>query len=138
MSDEEWAIFEPFLTTPSPQGGRPPVDHRRVLDGILWICRTGAGWRDLPAEFGNWNSVWRQHRRWSVSGVWDVMLQAFADSGGDADLLQMVDSTTIRAHRCAAGQKGGLKIRRSAAREADFPPKSIFAPMPTGFPSRRS
>ena len=42
MTDDEWAIFEPFLTTPSPQGGRPPSDHRRVLDGILWIARTGA------------------------------------------------------------------------------------------------
>jgi transposase len=106
MSDEEWAIFEPFLT---PATGRPPKSHRRVLDGIFWIARTGAQWRDLPAEFGNWNSVWKQFRRWAVSGVFDVMLQGCADSGGDTDMLQMIDSTVIRAHRCAAGIKGDSK-----------------------------
>ena len=63
MTDEEWAFFEPFLTGRSEQGGRPPRDHRRVLDGIFWIARTGAPWRDLPEELGNWNSVWRQMER---------------------------------------------------------------------------
>jgi transposase len=55
---------------------------------------------------GNWNSVHKQFRRWCLSGVWDVPLQALADSGGDADALQMIDSTTVRAHRCAAGERG--------------------------------
>ena len=127
MSDEEWRLFEPFVAASGPQGGRPASNHRRVLDAIFWIARPGAPWRDLPAEFGNWNSAWRQFRRWSQSGVWDVMLQGFSDSGGDADLLQMIDSTTIRAHRCAAGIKGGLKVRRSDAPEADFRPKSTSA-----------
>ena len=121
MSDEEWAVFEPFLTSST---GRPPKGHRRVLDGVFWMARTGAAWRDLPSEFGNWNSVWRQFRRWALSGVFDVMLEGFADSGGEADMLQMIDSTVIRAHRCAAGIKGGFKIRRLAARGVDFPPKS--------------
>ena len=112
MTDQEWAIFEPFLTCPSPQGGRPPKNHRRVLDGVFWINRTGAPWRDLPDVFGNWNSVWRQFRRWCLSGVWNIVLQALADGGGDADALQMIDSTTVRAHRCAAGQRGGLRTRR--------------------------
>lgn len=103
MTDEEWAIFVPFLTTPSAQGGRPPQNHRRVLDGVFWICRTGAPWRDLPDALGNWNSTWRQFRRWCHSGIWDLILQAFADGGGDLDMLQMIDSTTVRAHRCAAG-----------------------------------
>jgi len=82
MTDEEWAIFAPFLTTASLRGGRPPMNHRHRLDGILWICRTGAPWRDLPAAFGKWNSVWKQFRRWCESGVWDLLLQALADSGG--------------------------------------------------------
>jgi transposase len=73
MTDDEWAIVEAFLTTPSSQGGRPPGDHRRVLDGVLWINRTGAPWRDMPEAFGNWNSVWRQFRRWCLSGVWDIV-----------------------------------------------------------------
>jgi transposase len=131
MTDEEWEIIAPFLTTPSSRGGRPPANHRRVLDGALWICRTGAPWRDLPEAFGNWNSVWRQFRRWSLSGIWDLVLQALADSGGELDMLQMIDSTTVRAHRCAAGEKGGFSSRRSAGRAAGSPPRSICAAMPS-------
>jgi len=137
MSDEEWAIFAPFLARPSPQGGRPPKNHRKVLDGVFWINRTGAPWRDLPEVLGNWNSVHKQFRRWCLSGVWDLVLQALADSGGDADALQMIDSTTVRAHRCAAGEKGGFRTRRSVARVAASPPRSISAATPRGLPSVR-
>lgn len=132
MTDDEWAIVVPFLTAPS---GRPPKNHRRNLDGALWICRTGAPWRDLPNQFGNWNSVWRQFRRWCLSGVWDVILQALADSGGEKDMLQMIDSTIIRAHRCAAGEKGGPRPRLSAAHAAASAPKSTSAATPWGCPS---
>jgi len=130
MTDDEWAVVAPFLTTPSAQGGRPPADHRQVLDAVLWINRTGAPWRDLPEEFGNWNSVWRQFRRWCLSGVWDIILQALADGGGELDALQMIDSTTSRAHRCAAGEKGGPRCRRSAVREVGSAAKSPSAVMP--------
>jgi transposase len=105
MTDEEWTIFAPLLTTPCSRGGRPPKNHRHRLDGILWICRTGAPWRDLPAVFGKWDSVWKQFRRWCESGAWDLLLQELADSGGALDMLQMIDSTIVRAHRCAAGEK---------------------------------
>ena len=82
MTDDEWAYFEPFLIR---RGGRPPRNHRRVLDAVFWLMRTGAPWRDLPEEFGNWNSIFRQFRRWADSGVWDVILEALAGSGvGDA------------------------------------------------------
>jgi transposase len=138
MTDEEWAIVEAFVASPSSCGGRPPNNHRRTLDGIFWICRTGTPWRDLPEEFGKWNSVWRQYRRWSQSGVWDVVLQAFADSGGELDTLQMIDSTTVRAHRCAAGEKGGLSSTHSAAHAAASAPRSISAAMPLAFPSAPS
>ena len=127
MTDDEWAIVAPFLTTPSAQGGRPPTDHRRVLDAVFWISRTGAPWRDLPEALGKWNSAWRQFRRWCLSGVWDVVLQALADSGGELEALQMIDSTTSRAHRCAAGEKGGPRRRRSAAHAAGSPQKSTCA-----------
>ena len=100
MSDEEWRFFSRFLAEPGVAGGRPPANHRRVLDAIFWIARTGAPWRDLPAELGNWNSIHRQFRRWTVSGVWDVMLEALADGGGSADAMQMIDSTIVRAPLC--------------------------------------
>ena len=135
MTDEEWAFFEPFLVGKSALGGRPPADHRRVLDGIFWIARTGAPWRDLPSELGNWNSVWRQFRRWTEAGLWDVLLQALADGGGDADALQMIDSTIIRAHHCAAGARGGFRARLSAAHGAAFQARSTCVRMHTGFRS---
>ncbi len=108
LSDDEWAFFEPFVIEGGPLRGRPPVDHRRTLDAVFWIARTGAPWRDLPDELGNWNSVHRQYRRWTTSGLWDLMLEALAEGGG-SNAVQMVDSTVIRAHHCAAGARGDSK-----------------------------
>ena len=117
MSDEEWAFFEPFVTVRGPGSGRPPRDHRRVLDGIFWIARTGSQWRDLPEFFGKWSSVYRQFRRWTLAGLWDVLLEALNDIKDIGETVQMIDSTIIRAHHCAAGAKGGLRDRVSGARE---------------------
>jgi transposase len=84
-----------------------PRATTRNLDAVLWIARTGAPWRDLPPELGNRNSVHRWFRRWTASALWNLLLQALADGGGNADLMQMIDSTIIRAHHCAAGARGG-------------------------------
>jgi len=131
LTDDAWAFFEPFVVETGPFRGRPPGGHRRVLDAIFWVARTGAPWRDLPPELGNWNSVHRQYRRWTTSGLWDVLLQALADGGGDADALQMIDSTVVRAHHCAAGAKGGLTARVSDARAVASRPRSTSAPTST-------
>jgi transposase len=88
-----------------------PRDHRLVLDGIFWIARTGVAWRDLHEHFGKWSSVYRQFRRWTLSGLWEFLLEAFNESGGGNSSLQMIDSTIIRAHHCSAGAKGGLRVR---------------------------
>ena len=115
MTDEEWAYFEPFLKR---ETGRPG-QHRRTLDAIFWVMRTGAPWRDLPEELGKWNSVFRQFRRWADSGIWDVILAALAGSEASETALQMIDATIIRAHHCAAGGKGGPKIRLWGVPEED-------------------
>jgi transposase len=81
MSDEEWAFFAPFVIETGPRRGRRPRDHRLVLDGVFWIARTGSAWRDLHDHFGKWSSVYRQFRRWTLSGVWDVLLAALNESG---------------------------------------------------------
>lgn len=107
MSDDEWAVFAPFLIESLARGGRPPVNHRRVLDAVLWVTRTGLAWRDLPVELGNWNSVHRQYRRWTEGGVWDVILAALAESEVADNTTQMIDSTVIRAHQHVAGGRGG-------------------------------
>jgi transposase len=127
MTDEEWAYFEPFLIQ---RRGRPARDHRKVLDAVFWMMRTGAPWRDLPAELGEWNSVWRQFRRWADSGVWDAILEALGGSAVSDTALQMIDATIIRAHHCAAGGKGGFRETRSAARAAGSRPRSTRAPTP--------
>jgi transposase len=129
MSDVEWAFFEPFVVAGGPLSGRPPSDHRRTLDGIFWVTRTGAPWRDLPEELGKWNSVYKQFLRWSRSGLWDLLLEALGDSGAAPKTVQMIDSTVIRAHHQAAGAKGGLKIRVLAARAVASRAKFTRAPM---------
>ncbi|PHR68912.1 MAG: hypothetical protein COA64_16745 [Henriciella sp.] len=116
MSDEEWAFFAPFVIETGPKRGRPPKDHRRVLDGVFWIARTGSPWRDLPESFGPWASVCRQFRRWTLAGVWDVILEALNEAEGSPDSVQMIDSTIARAHHCAAGARGGFRIRVLAVR----------------------
>lgn len=126
MTDEEWGYFEPFLIRGR---GRPPGNHRRVLDAVFWLMRTGAPWRDLPEEFGNWNSIFRQFRRWADSGTWDVILEALAGSGRVDATLQMMDATIVRAHHCAAGGKGEPSATRSAVRAAASRPRSTPAPM---------
>ena len=124
LSEEEWAFFAPFVIEKGPKRGRPPADHRRVLDAVFWIARTGSPWRDLPSEFGRWDAVYQQFRRWTHSGLWDVLLEALAESGAVPDSVQMVDSTIVRAHHCAAGVKGGLVDRVLGAREVASRPRS--------------
>jgi len=99
------------------------------VDGIFWIARTGVAWRDLHEHFGKWSSVYRQFRRWTLSGLWELLLEAFNDSGGGNPSLQMIDSTIIRAHQCSAGAKGGLRARVLAAQKVALRPKSISASM---------
>jgi len=111
MSDEEWGFFEPFVIERGPRRGRRPKDHRLVLDGVFWIARTGAPWRDLPEAFGKWSTVYRQFRRWTLSGTWDVLLASLNDSGEGQDSVQMIDSTIVRAHQHAAGAQKKQKLR---------------------------
>lgn len=105
--DDLWALIEPVLPAGGRRGGRPWNDHRRTLEGIAWRFRTGSPWRDLPSEFGAWQSIWERHRRWSMDGTYVRMFAAVRASqpvGGQSleDLIS-VDSTSVRAHQHAAG-----------------------------------
>lgn len=128
MEDAEWAFFEPFIVAVRGRGGRPASNHRLVLDGIFWIARTGAQWRDLPEEFGKWSSVYRQFRRWTLAGLWDLVLDALNDSGARPGQVQMIDSTIIRAHHQAAGAKGGLRKKVLAVQKVASRPRSTSLP----------
>lgn len=87
MSDEEWVFFEQFILSVRASNGRQPTNHRRVLDGIFWIARTGAPWRDLPKMFGKWSSVYRQFRRWTLAGLWEDIMDVLNQSGAVPDAL---------------------------------------------------
>jgi transposase len=128
MSDEEWAFFEPFMVEKGPKRGRRPRNHRLVLDGVFWIARTGTAWRDLHSHFGEWNSVYRQFRRWTLAGIWDVILEALNETGQGQSSVQMIDSTIIRAHHHAAGAlKKGIRTKVLGALEVASRPRSISA-----------
>ncbi len=85
--------------------GRPFRDHRQVVEGIVYRYRTGIAWRDLPEDFGPWQTVWKRHRRFSLDGTWDKLLTRLlteADAAGEIDWSVSVDSTINRAHQHSA------------------------------------
>jgi transposase len=82
-------------------------------------------WRALPERFGKWNSVWKRFDRLSKAGVFEIFFDHLASLSSSADLVQMFDSTVVRAHVSAAGAKGGRQVRRSADHAAASPPRSI-------------
>ena len=106
-----WERLQPLLPPQKPKTGRPAVDHRRILNGILWILRTGAPWRDLPERYGPWRTVASRFYRWQRAGIWSQLLaavQAQADAAGQLNWdLHYVDGTMIRAHHHAAGAGAG-------------------------------
>ena len=98
------------------RGERGPAiaNKRRTVNGILWVLRTSAPWRDMPERYGNWNSVFV--RFWSNLGVWDAAFETLASFGPAADKEHAIDFTIVRAHQHAAGVKGGIKMREALGR----------------------
>lgn len=112
ISDEFWAVVEPLLPSSEGRRGRPWADHRQMLEGISWRYRTGSPWRDLPEEFGPWQTVWKRHFRWSTDGTYQQIMDAVQAAGllpeaagDDVERLLAVDSTIVRAHQHAAGAR---------------------------------
>lgn len=127
LTDAQWARLEPLLPPQKPKTGRINKPHRKVINGILWILRTGAPWEDLPRRYGKTKTVSSRYYRWRKAGIWDRIfaeLQAHAEREGELDWsLHFVDSTVVRAHQHAAGaKKGTQKPRPLVAHRAAFPP----------------
>lgn len=102
LTDAQWAVLEPLLPSSIGKQSRPFRDHRQVVEGILFRYRTGCPWRDLPAGFGPWQTVWKRHARFSKDGTWDRVLEALlvtADSTGQIDWQVSIDSTVSRVHQ---------------------------------------
>lgn len=105
LTDEMWARVEPVLPPLKGAMGRPMRDHRTLVEGAIYRFRTGVAWRDLPEEFGPWQTVWKRHHRFSTDGTWDrvlTALQAEADAAGEIDWRISVDSTIARVHQHGA------------------------------------
>jgi transposase len=113
LTDRQWEHLEPLLPPQKPRTGRPAADHRRILNGILWVLRTGAPWRDLPERYGGWSTVASRFYRWRKAGIWDQVfaaVQEVADAENRLDWeVHYVDGTIVRAHQHAAGAKGGTQ-----------------------------
>jgi transposase len=127
LTDIQWERLLPLLPPQKPRTGRPNKNHRMIINGILWVLRTGAPWRDLPERYGSWKTVSSRFYRWQRAGIWQRILEKLqqrADGEGKLDWsLHYVDSTAVRAHHHAAGAKGGRKRRRWAGVVAGSVPR---------------
>ena len=105
LTSAQWRRIEQLVPGKEGDKGRHGEDNRLFVDAVLWIARAGAPWRDLPEEFGNWNSVFQRFRRWAKKGVWQRVFNALVENP-DFEYL-IIDSTIVRAHQHAAGAKRG-------------------------------
>jgi transposase len=127
IEDGPWQRIKDFLPGQAGDPGVTAKDNRRFINAVLWIAKTGAPWRDLPERFGPWGSVGKRFDRWAKKGVWKRVFEALQDPDLEGMIL---DSTVVRAHPHAAGQKGGKPMRPSAVPGADSAPKSISSSTP--------
>ena len=146
LTDGQWNVVEPLVVRRRARTGRPPEDPREMLDGIFWILRTGAPWRDLPERFGPWQTVYDYFSAWRQGGVFARILEALQvrlDRDGRIDWdLWCIDGSSVRAARCAAGadKKVAAGTNRSqpithwAAAAADSGASSTWSLTATAFP----
>lgn len=134
LSDRQWRLIKDHFPVNGRRGNQWK-DHRTIVNGILWILRTGAPWRDLPDQFGSWKTVYDRFRRWAQNGFWDELLshlQALKNRKGKIDWrLFCIDGSVVRAHKASAGAskkvtKLNPKITRQAGAEAGSLQKFIL------------
>ena len=132
LTDYEWTAIKPFL--PNKPRGVPRVNDRRVLNGIFWVLRSGAPWRDLPETFGPYTTCYNRFVRWGRAGVWDQIMDALAAMHDAA--VQMIDTSIVRVHQhgaCIAGNnqqhmgrsRGGLTTKIHAVVDTNGLPVQI-------------
>ena len=121
LTEREWRLIEPHTLGRDGTAGGTGRDNQLFVNAVVWRVRMGVPWRDLPEGFGNWNSIARRFRRWAQAGAWQTIFQAVQEPDWE---WVLVDSTTVKAHAAAAGQKKvRLRASASAAAGAAFPRK---------------
>ena len=127
LTDMQWERLQPLLPPQKPQTGRPNLDHRRIVNGILWLLRTGAPWRDLPERYGPWRTVASRFYRWRRAGIWQRLFESVqqqADSTGQLNwAIHYVDGTIDRAHQHAAGSPNGAEAEALGRSQGGFSTK---------------
>lgn len=109
LTDAQWAKMEPHCLGKPSDPGRSGANNRRFVEAVLWIARTGSPWRDLPEEFGKWNTVFKRFRDWVKADVFAALFDAVSEQ---LDMeYAMVDATIVKVHRHGQGAKGGLRVR---------------------------
>lgn len=124
MREEDWENALLVFRACLPRRGRKAADDRRFLEALHFFTVENVRWRALPKEYGHWNTVWKRFDRLSKAGVFEAFFDTLAAMSPSAHLIQMFDSTVVRAHVSAAGAKGGKRARPSVARAAGSRPRS--------------
>ena len=135
MSEEDWAMVLRVFAASCSRRGERGRDDRRFLEAMHYFSVHNITWRALPATFGKWNSVWKRFWRLSQAGVFEAFFEALASLSRTAHLVQMFDSTVVRAHVSAAGAKGGKTTKPWAARAGASRPRSISRSISMAFRS---
>ena len=113
LRDDQWERIKDLLPGKTTDCGVTAKDNRLFVEAVLWMGRTGAPWRDLPAELGNWHTTYTRFSRWSKAGVWGRVFEAISQDRDEEEV--MIDSTAVRAHPHAAGAKKNTARRLWAA-----------------------
>jgi transposase len=125
LTDFEWSVIEPLL--PKNRRGVKPKNNRRVLNGIFWVLRAGAPWRDLPERYCPHTTAYNRFNRWRKAGIWDGLMDAIVKAHDGK--VQMIDSSSVRVHQHASGPKKRVEIVVWAAAEVASPRRSTRASM---------
>jgi len=126
LSDEAWSALEPYLPRGKP--GKPRVDDRVVISGILHVLKTGCRWRDVPAAYGPPTTIYNRYNRWAQRRIWQRIFEKMAAHGPVPEELSL-DSSHVKAHRSASGAKRGNLPKRLADRAVGEHAKSMLWPM---------
>jgi transposase len=121
LSETQFARIARHL--PNDTRGKPRVDDRRVISGIIHVLKSGCRWVDAPPDYGPRKTLYNRYVRWAAKGVWTDLFHALAQAEGPpAEVL--IDSSAVKAHRSASGGKGGSETRPSVVHAADAQQKS--------------
>lgn len=122
LNDEQFARLAPLLRTDT--RGKPRVDDRRVISGIIYILKPGCRWADAPEVYGPHKTLYNRFVRWAAEGVWIDIFHALASASGPPAQI-LIDRTAVKTHRCASDGEGGSVAKLLGAAVADGPPRSM-------------